>query len=88
MKINNISLNQKIKCLKEINGRGYTVIRNLVPRKIIKDYLELTKKTYEKKNGTSKHTPRVWNTAKVIHNLQNKDLRYIKILQNKIFDDH
>ena len=26
----------------------------------------------------------VWNTAKVIHNLQNKDLRYVKILQNSL----
>ncbi len=87
MKINNISSNQKKRGLNEINSRGYTVIKNLVPQKIINDYLELTKKIYEKRNGTSKHTPRVWNTAKVIHNLQNKDLRYVKILQNKIFDE-
>ena len=87
MKINNISSNKKKRCLNEINSRGYTVIKNLVPQKIINDYLELTKKIYEKRNGTSKHTPRVWNTAKVIHNLQNKDLRYVKILQNKIFDE-
>ena len=87
MKINNISSNQKKRSLNEINSRGYTVIKNLVPQKIINDYLELTKKIYEKRNGTSKHTPRVWNTAKVIHNLQNKDLRYVKILQNKIFDE-
>ena len=87
MKINNISSKQKKRCLNEINSRGYTVIKNLVPQKIINDYLELTKKIYEKRNGTSKHTPRVWNTAKVIHNLQNKDLRYVKILQNKIFDE-
>ena len=87
MKINNISSNQKKRCLNEINRRGYNVIKNIVKQKIINDYLELTKKIYEKRNGTSKHTPRVWNTAKVIHNLQNKDLRYVKILQNKIFDE-
>ena len=87
MKLNKISNNNKNRCINEINRNGYTIIRNLIPKKIIQKYLDLTKKIYNKKNGTSKHTPRVWNTAKVVHNLQNKDLSFIKIIQNEIFDE-
>ena len=87
MKLNKISNNNKKKCIDDINKNGYTTIRNLIPKKIIQKYLNLTKKIYSKKNGTSKHTPRVWNTAKVVHNLQNKDLSFLKIIQNEIFDE-
>ena len=35
MKLNKISNDNKKKCINEINRNGYTIIRNLIPKKII-----------------------------------------------------
>tara|TARA_B110000858_G_scaffold198389_1_gene264506 strand:+ start:6388 stop:7224 length:837 start_codon:yes stop_codon:yes gene_type:complete len=86
MKLNKISQKSIDEKIFELNDIGYTTIKNLIPQRIITRYLKLTKAIYKKRKTTSKHTPKVWNTADVIHNLQNKDLRYLKIIQSDLFD--
>ena len=87
MNFNKVSKSAKERIFSELKNNGYTKIKNFVPRKIIKKYLILTRNIWQKSNGTSKHSPKIWNTANVIYNLQNKDLSYIKLLQCNLFDE-
>ena len=87
MNFNKVSKSAKERIFSELKNNGYTKIKNFVPRKIIKKYLNLTRNIWQKSNGTSKYSPKIWNTANVIYNLQNKDLSYIKLLQCSLFDE-
>ena len=96
IKFRNISGREKLKHLKNLESNGYAIIKDFIPKEVIKKYLDLTKKTFYKQKNNS-NTPKVWNTAKIIYNLQSKDLRFLrifnsiffeKILINKINDPH
>ena len=80
-----LSTKQIDKHLNEINVKGYTCIKSFFSKKTIGTYLNLTNNIY-RIYKISKHIPKVWNSAKIIYNLQNKDLKYLKIIQNNIFD--
>jgi len=72
-------------CIKLINKKGYCKISKFFSKKVVDNLLILVKKSYEeqKKYSHLKNTPKVWNQAKIIYNLQNKDLTYIKLANNK-----
>ena len=76
-----ISKQEEIKHFKNIKVNGFTVIKNLIPKTTIKKYLDLTKETYKKQKKNSK-TPKVWNTAKIIYNLQSKSNQFLKVLNS------
>ena len=69
----NIPKKEELKHIKNIKVNGYSIIKNFIPKKIISQYLRLTKKTY-KDQKTNSNTPKVWNTAKIIYNLQSKNI--------------
>lgn len=81
-----ISKKESTKHLKNIDINGYTIIRNFIPKQIIKKYLELTKNTF-KKQKANPNTPKVWNTAKIIYNLQNKNINFLKIFNSVFFEN-
>lgn len=79
----NIPKKEELKHIKNIKVNGYSIIKNFIPKKIISQYLRLTKKTY-KDQKTNSNTPKVWNTAKIIYNLQSKNIHFLRIF-NAIF---
>ena len=79
----NIPKKEELKHIKNIKVNGYSIIKNFIPKKIISQYLRLTKKTY-KDQKTNSNTPKVWNTAKIIYNLQSKNISFLRIF-NAIF---
>ena len=75
--------------LDKLNKNGYTIVRNFFSKNTIEQLLKLTNQKFKLQNKEKKKikTPKVWNKADIIYNLQNKDINYIKILQNKFFED-
>jgi hypothetical protein len=83
-----LSDNEISNCIKLINKKGYSKIKNFFSKKTVNHLLLLIKKNYEaqKKYSHQIKTPKVWNQAKIIYNLQNKDLSYIKLANNKYLE--
>jgi|688.fasta_scaffold440209_1 hypothetical protein len=83
-----LSDNEINNCIKLINKKGYSKIKNFFSKKTVDYLLLLIKKNYEaqKKYAHLIKTPNVWNQAKIIYNLQNKDLSYIKLAKNKYLE--
>lgn len=81
-----ITKKESLKHFKNIDVNGFTVIKNFIPKKTIKKYLELTKETFKKQKENTK-TPKVWNTAKIIYNLQSKNISFLKIFNSIFFEN-
>ena len=79
-----ISKEEELKHFKNIKVRGYTVIKNFIPKSVIIKYLNLIKETHKKQKENSK-TPKVWNTAKIIYNLQSKSSQFLKVFNFNFF---
>ena len=80
-----ISKEEELKHFKNIKVRGYTVIKNFIPKSVIIKYLNLIKETHKKQKENSK-TPKVWNTAKIIYNLQSKSSQFLKVFNSNFFE--
>ena len=80
-----ISKQEEIKQFKNIKVKGFTVIKNFIPKTTIKKYLDLTKETYKKQKKNLK-TPKVWNTARIIYNLQSKSNQFLKVLNSNFIE--
>ena len=81
-----ISKKETYKHLKNMDKNGFTIVKNFIPQKTIKKYLELTKKIFKTQKSNS-NTPKVWNTAKIIYNLQAKDINFVKIFNSTFFEN-
>ena len=87
MKINFRKINKKeeLQHFKDIEVNGYTVIRNLIPRTVIKEYLVLTKEIFERQRKNKKIPP-IWNKSKYIYNLQSKSIKFLHTLSSSFLE--
>ncbi len=72
------------KIIKEIENRGYSIIKNFLNKKEVNNYKKLIFKHENKNRRLYKGTPARDTTDKIIYNLQNKDYKFIKLISNKI----
>ncbi len=80
-----LSKNEISNCIKLINKKGYCKINKFFSKKVVDNLLVLVKKSYDKQKKYSHliKTPKVWNQAKIIYNLQNKDPIYTKLANSR-----
>jgi ectoine hydroxylase-related dioxygenase (phytanoyl-CoA dioxygenase family) len=80
-----ISKQEETKHFKNIKTNGFTVIKNFIPKNIIKKYLDLTKEIYRKQK-INLETPNMWRESGNIYNLQGKSDKFLKIFNSTFLE--
>jgi hypothetical protein len=70
------------KLIRDILKDGYTIKKNFLSQKEIDFYLSKIQKIYSKKKNIFKGLPKRDKKDKIIYNLQNKDLNFVKLLNS------